>query len=198
MTRDRQAAMLERLRAKGLGLAPHMVDGRLAPKRPAGNGGRAGRSAEKVRGEAITHEAPPKPAASAIPAGTVFEFTIPAPCEFLNANRDSSLHWSTKGKRVKQWRTAGRVEAGRNRLPKGLGRVRIDAYVIKPIRNRFDPANWSPTSKACLDGLIDYGLTEDDNTDHVEGPFMHDGGKGEPALRIVVTVLARSVDYDVA
>jgi hypothetical protein len=115
---------------------------------------------------------------------------IPAPAEFLNANRDKSLHWAEKGRLVKAWRRAGVMAARRAELPRGLQRVRIDAYVIKPRRNLYDPANFGNTAKAASDGFVtDHGLCPDDNLNHVEGPFMHDGGKGEPALRVVVTVL---------
>lgn len=192
MTRDRQEAMLERLRAKGLGLAPHMVDGKV--QRP-----------RKTRRPATATEPWPespisrslgssagrddsRPLASAFPAGTVFEFTIPAPCEFLNAN--VKLHHMAEARLVKAWRRAGVMAARRAELPRGLERVRIDAYVIKPVRNRYDPANFGNSAKAASDGFItDHGTCEDDNLKHVAGPFMHDGGKGEPSLRIVVTVL---------
>jgi hypothetical protein len=141
-------------------------------------------------GKVITPTRPPN-ALEALPAvGTVFEFTIPAPCEFLNANRDNSLHWGEKGRRVKAWRRAGLAAARKAGLPRGLDRVRVDAYVIKPRANLYDPANFGNSCKAAADGFItDHGTCEDDNLHHVEGPFMHEGGKGEPALRIVVTVL---------
>jgi hypothetical protein len=95
---------------------------------------------------------------------------------------------------VKAWRRAGLMAARRAEIPRGIERVRVDAYVIKPVRNRYDPANFSPSVKAASDGFFtDHGTCEDDNLHHVDGPFMHDGGKGEPALRIVVTVLAIGV-----
>jgi hypothetical protein len=190
---DRQAAALDRLRAKGLGLAPHMVDGKVVSKRSSSRPAEraALRPAGDVQGpgKVITPTRTPDALESLPAPGTVFEFEIPAPCEFLNANRDNGGHWASKAKKVRCWRRAGRLAATYAQLPDGLDRIRIDAYVIKPIRNRFDPANWAPTAKAVTDGLVDYGLTEDDNLHHVDGPFMHDGGRGDPALRIVVTVL---------
>jgi hypothetical protein len=118
---------------------------------------------------------------------------VPAPCAFLNANRDGGGHWGAKAQKVKAWRGAGYRAGVREQLPVGLGRVQVDAFVRKPIANRFDPANWAPTAKAVLDGLVsDYGLTEDDNRHFVTGPFMHDGGKGENALIVRVTVLDMS------
>jgi hypothetical protein len=116
---------------------------------------------------------------------------IPAPAEWLNENY--RLNKWEKARRVKSWRHAAAMHARRAGLPAGFGRVRIDAYVVKPIANNSDPANWAPTSKAVTDGLIDFGLCIDDNRKHVEGPFMHDGGKGEPALRLVITPLPTNV-----
>jgi hypothetical protein len=192
MTADRQAAALDRLRAKGLGLAPHMVDGKVVSKReskrPDGRRALPPRTAETPAPGVTTPDDSPEALSKRIP-GTVFEFEIPAPCEFLNAN--VKLHYMAEARLVKAWRRAGLMAARRAEIPRGIERVRIDAYVIKPVRNRYDPANFSPSVKAASDGFItDHGTCEDDNLHHVDGPFMHDGGKGEPALRIVVTVLS--------
>jgi hypothetical protein len=191
---DRQAAALDRLRAKGLGLAPHMVDGKVVSKR-------SGKRSDARR--ALPPRTPETPApgvttpddaesslSKRIP-GTVFEFTIPAPCEFLNANR-SKGHWGNTAPLVKKWRRAGRAAAAAAGLPLGLARLQVDCFVWKPIANDYDPANWAPTAKACLDGMIDYGLAEDDNRRFVTGPFMHEGGKGSDALIVRVTVLPTS------
>jgi hypothetical protein len=131
-----------------------------------------------------------RPADRRTSPGAVFQFTIPAPCEFLNANRGSGGHWAPNAKKIRAWRRAGRIAATYAQLPVGLGRVQVDCFVVKPIQNRYDPANWAPTAKAVLDGMVsDYGLTEDDNRHFVTGPFMHEGGKGDDALIVRVTVL---------
>ena len=191
--RDPREAMLDRLRAKGLGLAPHVVDGRvvsagrIAAARPALPAPVADQGLERT----------PLPAGGSRPAdrltapGDVFEFEILAPCEFLNANRDKG-HWSGPAPKVRQWRRAGRLAAEAEQLPQGLARLQVDCFVWKPIANDYDPANWAPTAKAVLDGLIDYGLAEDDNRRFVTGPFMHEGGRGDDALRVRVAVLASS------
>jgi len=141
---------------------------------------------------AITRPNPAGPSDRLTAPGDVFEFTIPAPCEFLNANRDKG-HWGNTAPKVKAWRAAGRDAAAAAGLPVGLSRVQVDCYVVKPIQNRYDPANWAPTAKAALDGMVsDYGLTEDDNRRFVTGPFMHEGGKGDDALTVRVTVLDMS------
>jgi hypothetical protein len=188
-----QAAFLARLRDKGLGLAP--IVSKPSGNRPAARAALGAPIAIQGLQGPITREAPLKPAdrLTAPPSvGQVFEFVVDAPCEFLNANRDKG-HWGATSKKVKAWRGAGYRAAVRAALPVGLARVQVDCFVRKPIANRFDPANWAPTAKAVLDGMVsDYGLTEDDNRHFVTGPFMHDGGKGENALTVRVTVLASS------
>jgi crossover junction endodeoxyribonuclease RusA len=186
-----QQAFLNRLRDKGLGLAPVMADGRVvAPKRsskqPASGGALRGRSVPQGSSDTLTRPKGSRPLASAIP-GDTFELLIPAPAPFLNANQ--RLNRWDKAKRIKAWRQAAAAESARQGMPQGLPRVQIDAYVIKPVANRYDPANYADTSKATTDGLIDAGLAEDDNRKIVTGPFMHDGGKGSNSLRVVVTVL---------
>ena len=46
--------------------------------------------------------------------------------------------------------------------------VQVYAHIALPTRRRFDPANASPTVKACLDGVVDarIGLADDDH-EHV-------------------------------
>ena len=189
MTRDRQQAALDRLRAKGNHLAPVMVDGKVRPK---------GSTQPPTAGAVPARESPisrssgsPAGPTDSKPLESAFRLLIPAPAEWLNENY--RLNRYEKARRVKSWRHAAAMYARRAGLPTGFGRVRIDAYVIKPIANNSDPANWAPTSKATTDGLVDFGLVIDDNRKHVEGPFMHDGGKGEPALRLVITPLPANV-----
>jgi hypothetical protein len=190
---DRQAAVLAKLRERGVALAPVMSNGRVvgakAPNRsPAQQGVAGAPDADLSPTGPITRPKGLRPADRRTAPGAVFQFTIPAPCEFLNANRDGG-HWASKAKKVRAWRRAGRIAATYAQLPVGLGRVQVDCYVVKPIQNRYDPANWSGTAKACLDGLVDYGMVEDDNRHFVAGPFMHEGGKGDDALIVRVTVL---------
>lgn len=192
--KDPRAALLDRLRAKGQALAPHMVDGRIVPA------GRIGQQraalgapvADLSPAGPITRAGGSKPADRLTAPGDVFEFVIGAPDEFLNAN-DRYGHWNDRAKRVKAWRRAGARAAADADLPTGVPRLQVDCFVIKPIQNNYDPANWAPTAKAVLDGLVsDYGLAEDDNRRFVTGPFMHEGGPGDDALRVRVTVLASS------
>ncbi|MFD9368806.1 hypothetical protein ACFWA6_14030 [Streptomyces sp. NPDC060020] len=53
------------------------------------------------------------------------------------------------------------------------------AYILgvlhPPSRRRADPANWYPSFKAAVDGLVDAGVLEDDDHTRVIGPDMRIG-----------------------
>ena len=110
---------------------------------------------------------------------------IPAPAEFINSNQ--RLHPQRKGKLTKQWRTAAKAAALQS-PPFGCP-VRIIAYVVKPVRNRFDPGNWYPTAKACVDGIVDAQLLQDDDWKTVIGPDMRRGEPGPAALVLEIEPL---------
>jgi crossover junction endodeoxyribonuclease RusA len=44
-----------------------------------------------------------------------------------------------------------------------------------PTRRRADPANWYPSFKAAVDGIVDAGVLADDDHTHVIGPDMRIG-----------------------
>jgi len=50
--------------------------------------------------------------------------------------------------------------------------VRCDATLTFRSRTRRDVANWYPTVKAAVDGVVDAGFLDDDDTTHVDGPHM--------------------------
>ena len=190
-----QAAALARLRDKGLGLAPLVEGGRIvrskhSSKRVAVRAAVRGTVAPQGASGTIPRREDSGRLGTVFSAGTMFELIVPAPGPFLNSN--NRMHWKPKADLVRAWRAAAAREAALAGLPKGLPRVQIDAYVIKPRANRYDPSNWAPTSKACVDGIVDVGVIEDDNRKILDGPFMRDGGQGPNALRLVVTVLTTS------
>jgi hypothetical protein len=73
------------------------------------------------------------------------------------------------------------------KLPKNLDRVHIVAHIIKPTSRQYDVHNLMPTLKACVDGLVDYGLIPDDTNAHLTGPDLRQGGKGELGVIITIT-----------
>lgn len=122
-------------------------------------------------------------------SGGALHLVVPDPgCGLLNANQ--RLHWSTKAKRTRGWRNATTWHAIARSLPRGLDRVHIVAVVRWPDKRRRDVHNVMPTIKACIDGLVDYGLIPDDNDKHLIGPDLRVGPvlpRGE-RLRVELTI----------
>lgn len=114
--------------------------------------------------------------------------TIPAVVRFINLNQ--RIHWAEKARLTKAWRNAAHVFASGAKLPKGLERVHIVAHIIKPTARKYDVHNLMPTLKACIDGLVDYGLIADDTNDHLTGPDLRQGDKGDAAVVLTITATA--------
>ena len=121
-----------------------------------------------------------------VPSGE-FRLELPKLADWLNLN--VNLHWVPRNKRVQAWRHGAHIMSRQAKLPKGLQRVEVDAYVWKNSRRQYDPHNLMPTLKPVIDGLVDYGLIPDDNTTHLAGPFIHHGGYGPEKLVLVIQTL---------
>lgn len=96
---------------------------------------------------------------------------VPRPADWLNANRRQ--HWTAHATAVRAWREAAGWAAKAAKLP-ALGPSRVVAELVMCPRRtaRIDPANWAPTAKAVVDGLVDAGIWPDDNHGWLEGPDM--------------------------
>ena len=110
----------------------------------------------------------------------IAELSVPAPAKFMNSN--DRPHPQAKAKLTRAWRAAGLAAARMGEAPDLPKPVRIIAYVYKPINNRYDPGNFYPTAKACVDGAVDAEWLPDDDRTHVEGPDMRHGGIGPARL----------------
>lgn len=107
----------------------------------------------------------------------------------LNAN-DRDHHRVVSPIR-KEWRRRGRgIGNGARIRDAGLQRVRVDAYIQRPINNDSDAGNFYPTVKPIIDGLIDARMLPDDNDRYLQGPFLHPGPKGPYAVILVITELS--------
>jgi len=105
-----------------------------------------------------------------------WRLTITAPAAWVNAN--ARTHYHAKARLTRAWRKAALAAADERQLPQGLGKVHILAVMRFADRRTRDAANYHPTLKAVVDGLVaDYGLAADDSTAHVIGP---DARVGEP------------------
>lgn len=84
------------------------------------------------------------------------------------------MHWASRSQRVKGWRLATYLRAKQVGLPR-LEFARIVCEVRFSDARRRDPGNWAPTAKACVDGLVDAGVFDDDDSTRVVGPDMRLG-----------------------
>ena len=103
-------------------------------------------------------------------------------------NVNQRTHWSHRQRVTKAWREMTYLDARRAGLPH-LERARIVATYRFHDRRRRDPANFF-TTKAIVDGLIDFGLLPDDDYRHLIGPDLRIGEpvpKGQP-LSVVLTI----------
>lgn len=77
-------------------------------------------------------------------------------------------HWTMKAKQTRLMRQAASWQARAARLPADLPHVTVAlTWVVNDRRRRDGGENLSPTFKALLDGLVDYGLIADDDPTHV-------------------------------
>lgn len=112
--------------------------------------------------------------------------TVPANgSKFINLNQ--RMHWAPKADLTRRWRNLTAALAYVESIPKNLDRVHIVAHIIKPTARQYDVHNLMPTLKACVDGLVDYGLIPDDTNNHLTGPDLRQGGKGELGVIITIT-----------
>ncbi len=110
---------------------------------------------------------------------------VPAPCEWITSNQ--RLHPMKRHRLTERWRATARLVAFAAKVPPavtvlGEGRVHVLATVHRVHRRgRWDPANWYPTAKAVVDGLVDAGVLTDDSARHITGPDMRAGDPTDPA-----------------
>lgn len=118
------------------------------------------------------------------------ELYLPAAgLKWINAN--DRLVWMERSRRSRGWRQLARWRAA----SEGIGsfeRIHVVGMLHFADNRLRDPANWAPTAKACIDGLVDAGVVVDDNHKYVTGPDMRIGAKTIGALvglRLVITPL---------
>lgn len=110
-----------------------------------------------------------------------FTLRIPRCADWINANNRRRMHWSVDRALTHTWRYAASVYARNEHLPAlGPSRVVAELWVNGRRRARIDPANYSPTAKAVVDGLVDAGIWPDDNAGWVVGPDMRLGPPVKP------------------
>lgn len=118
---------------------------------------------------------------------------FPAPAKYLNLN--DRLHWAERNRRTQLWRHMAGIQArrqlGANRAH-GPCLVSLAIPTDRP-NHRRDPSNWTPTLKACIDGLVDAGVWPDDSGEWVgvlEPRFYKPDGPAADA-DVIVTLIPR-------
>lgn len=114
-----------------------------------------------------------------------FTIELPAGLPLLNANRRTHHH--VRATRTRLIRAAAIEAVAEHRplmealaaaKPQALfQRARIVGYYRPARAGRADPANWYPSFKAAVDGLVDAGLLDDDDHTRLIGPDMRLGSK---------------------
>lgn len=111
--------------------------------------------------------------------------TLPAGVKLLNAN--DRLHWAAEARIKKDLRTLGYVLALKAKIPH-LGRAQIVCVYQPPDRRDRDPANWHPSVKALVDGMVsDAKILPDDSSRYLSGPLV-EIGEVYPKGRLVLHI----------
>ena len=114
--------------------------------------------------------------------------TLTVPCSLPVMNSNHRPHWTVKAGQTKAWRDMAYWTALNVLAPYSPDeQVHITATFHRPTARKYDPANWYPTVKAVIDGLVDAGILVDDDHAHVLGPDMRAGEKRNPPV-IVLTL----------
>ncbi|MDX2696043.1 hypothetical protein [Streptomyces ipomoeae] len=120
--------------------------------------------------------------------------TLPAGLRLLNANQ--RLHHKRKAEYTGKIRAAATEAATEDTaLMRALAdakpgplfqRAHILGILRPPSARRADPANWYPSFKAAVDGIVDAGLLEDDDHTRLVGPDMRLGDKVKGGQLVLV------------
>lgn len=108
----------------------------------------------------------------AIDVEPAYTLRVPTARAWLNSN-DRGM-WAKHSTLTRQWRQMAGWAAVAARV-EPIERAYILAEFRFPDRRRRDPANWYPTVKACVDGLVDVGVLADDSADRLIGPDLRLG-----------------------
>ncbi len=90
----------------------------------------------------------------------------------LTSNQRGS--WRASVREIREWRQAAGWSAIACKL-KPQRRLYLLAELRFANRRKRDVANWYPTIKACIDGLVDVGVLADDDERHLVGPDLRLG-----------------------
>jgi crossover junction endodeoxyribonuclease RusA len=123
-----------------------------------------------------------------------YTVTLPAGLRLLNSNQRP--HYRIRHEVTKELRAAAHeavtdhpalMDALAVAKPGPLfQRAHVLGILRPPSARRADPANWYPSFKAAVDGLVDAGLLDDDDHTRLVGPDMRLGEKVKGGQLILV------------
>ncbi|MCU1613732.1 MAG: Endodeoxyribonuclease RusA [Frankiales bacterium] len=112
-------------------------------------------------------------------------FTLPLPAGLPLLNANQRTHYAVRARLTATIRSAAMEAVAEDAtLMAALAaakpgplytRAHILGILHPPTRRRADPANWYPSFKAAVDGIVDAGVLEDDDHTRVIGPDMRIG-----------------------
>jgi hypothetical protein len=108
---------------------------------------------------------------------------IARPDEWISANERT--HWAVKAAKTRAWRAKFAAEA--RELPH-MERVHILAEIRSATTRRRDASNLAPTVKAAIDGIVDAGVIDDDDDNHVTGVEFRNGERATGIARLRITI----------
>ncbi|MGA5424563.1 hypothetical protein [Streptomyces lavendulocolor] len=123
-----------------------------------------------------------------------YVITLPAGLELINSNESQNRHRRArivKEIRSKAMEAVSECPALMTALAAAKpGPLFQRAHILGILRpataNRRDPANWYPSFKAAVDGLVDAGLLDDDDHTRLVGPDMRLGEKTKGGQLVLV------------
>lgn len=106
----------------------------------------------------------------------------------LSLNRERTMHWASRARHLDPWKVATFWLAKEAKLPVAVGGHAATVTVVLPVKGHYrrDPANYYPTVKAVVDGLVLAGVWPDDTPDFVTvtEPVLTHTGNAEIRLEI--------------
>lgn len=115
----------------------------------------------------------------------VLELTFPQPQDWPTSNHRH--HHMALARHTKYWRDLATIQARRQWKERDpLSKARIVVTFHWPDRRRRDVANWYPTVKPVVDGIVTAGVLTDDCHPILTGPDLRVGAPGP--RRFVVRV----------
>ncbi|MGA5506859.1 hypothetical protein [Streptomyces umbrinus] len=138
---------------------------------------------------------PESPATTTVAGLRPYVIALPVGMRLLNSNQ--RLHYKRRAEYVGKLRSAAMeavsecpalLDALAAAKPGPLfQRAHVLGILHPPTDGRRDPANWYPSFKAAVDGIVDAGLLDDDDHTRLLGPDMRLGTKVKGG-RIVLVV----------